>query len=213
MKKIVLVITLSMGISFCHAQTFKEWFKQKKTQIEYLLKQIAALKVYTDFLEKGYGIAKDGTSLINDIKHGDFDLHKDYFTSLKSVNPVVKGSSRVSDIIFFQTSIIRRFRKLTNYCEQSGQFTAEEINHIHSVYENLTKECEKQVDALLLVTTSGNLEMKDDERLRRIEMIYADMQNKYSFAQSFCNETSMLAFSRISESSEINRSRKLIDGQ
>jgi hypothetical protein len=210
MKKVLLIIALIMGIQVCYAQTWDEWWRQKKTQINYLFKQIAALQVYTEYLEKGYKIAKDGTHLINDIKHGDFDLHSDYFSSLKSVNSTIRHSSRVSEIISIQTSIIRGFKKLLSYCEHSGQFTAEELKHIHSVYESLTKECSKDIDELVLVITSGELEMKDDERLKRIESIYNAIQDQYAFTQSFCNETSMLAFSRISEQMEINRSKKLM---
>jgi hypothetical protein len=209
MKKLILVSALILGLQVCHAQTWGEWWAQKKTQIEYLLKQIAALKVYTGYLEKGYEVAKDGTRLISDIKHGDFDLHNGYFSSLKTVNSVIKNSSRVTDIISFQTSIIKQFKKLITYCQESGQFTASEMEHINSVYDNLIAQCEKQIDELRLVITSGELEMKDDERLKRIENIYSDMKDKYSFTQSYCNETSLLAVNRIMEAMEISRSKKL----
>jgi hypothetical protein len=213
MKKSMLVLALILGLHVCHAQTWDEWWEQKKTQIEYLFKQIAALKVYTGYLEKGYEVAKEGTQLISNIKHGDFDLHNGYFSSLKSVNSVIKNSSRVTDIVSFQTAIIRQFKKLISYCQESDQFTASEIKHINSVYDNLIAQCERQIDELRLVITSGELEMKDDERLKRIESIYSDMRDKYSFTQSYCNETSLLALNRIMESMEINRSKKLVGAE
>ena len=37
-------------------------------------------------LKKGYEIVDKGWNTVNDIKHGDFDLHNNYFTSLKQVN-------------------------------------------------------------------------------------------------------------------------------
>lgn len=202
----LFVLALIMTIQVCHVQTWREWFRQRKTQIKYLVNQISALKVYTDYLKKGYDIARDGTRLIKDIKDGDFNLHKGYFSSLKSVNPAIKNSSRVIDIISLQVKIIQRFKRLILYCNQSGQFTTDELRHVQSVYGNLIAKSGNQIDELVRLTTSGELEMKDDERIKRLEVIYLDMKDKYAFTQSYCNETSILAFSRISEKQEVDRS-------
>ena len=42
------------------AQTFAEWFQQKKTQIKYLTEQIAALEQYGNYVKQGYRIAQGG---------------------------------------------------------------------------------------------------------------------------------------------------------
>ena len=47
-------------------------------------------EVYAGYLKKGYDITQDGLKLISDIKHGDFDLHNDYFNSLKKVALAIK---------------------------------------------------------------------------------------------------------------------------
>src|SRR4051812_10045971 len=119
MKRYLLTVLLLAGVQASYSQTWQEWFRQRKTQIEYYLKQIASLKIYADYLQKGYSIAKDGTSLINDIKHGDFNLHNDYFTSLHTVSSSVKNYSRISVIISDQISILKSLRKLLNYCDGS----------------------------------------------------------------------------------------------
>src|SRR5260221_14255636 len=98
MKKIltVLLMIIAPGV---HAQNWEEWTQQKKTQIKYLEGQIAALQVYLSYAEQGYSIAKHGLTAINDIKNGDFSLHKGYFTSLKNVNPKIKSYWKIADII------------------------------------------------------------------------------------------------------------------
>ena len=78
MKNILIIIILLAG-SFCHAQTYDEWFRQKKTAKKYLLDQIAALQTYIGYAEKGYSIVTGGLNTIKDIKHGDFNLHNNYF--------------------------------------------------------------------------------------------------------------------------------------
>jgi len=77
------------------AQNWQEWFRQKKTQRKYLVQQIAALKVYLEYLKEGYAVAKKGLNLVGDIKDGNFNSHAEYFGSLKLVNPSVQPRLRL----------------------------------------------------------------------------------------------------------------------
>ena len=72
------------------AQNAEEWSSQKQTQIRYLLKQIAGLKIYIELLQKGYSVVNDGINLVSDLKNGEFNLHKSYFQSLSTVNPAIR---------------------------------------------------------------------------------------------------------------------------
>lgn len=182
---------------------------QGAKQRKYLLQQIAALQVYIGYVQKGYSIAKQGLNTISDIKHGEFNLHKDYFNSQKTVNPKIKSYSKVADIIALQVNIIRVYKEAAKQVKQSGSFAVSEISYINGVFKRLLDDCTKTIDALITVTTSGELEMKDDERLKRIDALYNDMQDKYTFVQSFSNEAKLLATSRISEQNDIQISRAL----
>ncbi len=51
--------------------------------------------------------------------------------------------------------------------------------------------------------------MKDDERLERINAIYGSIQDKYSFAKSFGEETKVLAVQRVKEKHSVEISRTL----
>lgn len=70
-------------------QTWGEFFSQKKTQKKYLLEQLVALKMYAGYLKKGYDIVGSGIGTVWDIKNGEFSLHSTFFSSLKSVNPIL----------------------------------------------------------------------------------------------------------------------------
>jgi hypothetical protein len=54
---------------------------------------------------------------------------------------------------------------------------------------------------------SDNYQMKDDERLKRIDRIYADMQDRYSFCSSFSEEMGLLAVQRMGDQIEIKHSK------
>ena len=93
------------SLAHSHAQNWNEWFRQKRTQIRYLVNQLAALQVYIELGQEGYAIYRDGLQLVGDIKNGDFNLHKDYLGSLMLVNPAIKRYKKVAEIIAFQVRI------------------------------------------------------------------------------------------------------------
>ncbi len=103
-----LIILFVLSVSFCQGQTYDEWFRQKKTQKKYLLEQIAALQTYIGYAGKGYSIVTGGLSIIRNIKHGDFNLHNNFFNSISSVNPAIKKYSKVVSIIVMQISIAKQ---------------------------------------------------------------------------------------------------------
>ncbi len=210
MKKIFFLVVFALLFSSgTKAQTFGEWFRQGATQKKYLLQQIAGLQVYIGYVQKSYSIAKQGLNTINDIKDGEFKLHKDYFQSLKSVNPKIKNYSKIADIIAMQVNIIKVYKEAGRQVKHSGSFNGDEISYFNGVFERLMNDCTKVIVELITVTGSGQLEMKDDERLKRIDALYSDMQDKYIFIQSFSNEAKLLAASRTQEQNDIQSVRAL----
>jgi len=209
MKKLLILFMLGMLATTTQAQTFAEWFRQKKTQKQYLIGQIAALQVYIGYAQKGYSIAKDGLNTIGDFKRGEFNLHTGYFNSLKSVNPKIKQYAKVADIMAMQVTIIQSYGRTRRHVRESGAFNGEELDYIMRVLGRLLDDCSNTLDELISVTTDGNPEMKDDERLKRINILYKDMTDKYTFSQSFHSETMVLAASRIKENNDVRTSRAL----
>ncbi len=209
MKKITVTIVMILCMRSLYAQTWNEWFAQKKTQIKCLYEQIAALQTYAVYVKEGYSIVSKGINTINDIKNGDFKLHDDHFSSLKEVNPSIKNLSQVEGILNYQNMIIVRFKKAIEDCKNSEQFSDEEIDYINRVYNNMTNECVKDIDVLMPLITDDSLEMKDDERLQRINQIYLNMQDKYSFTMSFTKEISVLAADRVKEQNDVDVSKTL----
>jgi len=210
MRKIVICLLLLFGnFKVVSAQIFDEWFHQKKTRIKYLLQQIAANEVYIDYLQKGYKIAESGLKTINDIKHGDFSLHQEFFNSLKTVNPKIKGMAEVAGIIALQVQIIKQAKSVVQSVKMSDKFTSTEVSYLQKVFNHLLDECTKDINVLIDIVTSANLTMTDDERMKRIDAIYSDMQNKFSFSKSFSSEAILLARQRTQEEIDVKLSKKL----
>lgn len=213
MKKILIVsLILNVSISV-KAQTFKEWFEQKKTQIEYLVNQIAALQGYAGTIEKGYHIAHDGLTLIGNIRQGDFTLHREYFSSLNRVNPAIKSYWKIADIIQTEVNIIRSCKRQKKLFQNSRQFTSGEIEYCFSVLSNLLVGCNDIVDHLIAIATDGQLQMKDDERIQRIDQLHRDIKDRERFIQNFGSEVSLLAVQRVREQNDVKVSKALLGVQ
>ena len=204
MKKYIgtVILGLMVGSGAC-AQTANEWFKQKKTQIKYLVEQIAALKVYLKTAKTGYDIAQRGLTLIGDIKDDSFQMDKTYFTSLKDVNPSIRSSTKISHILAYQKRIVDDLRDLNTWCQGNEQFNTSERKELFLLQKNLLQKSNDSLDELTLVITPLTTDMKDDERLQRIDRIYIEMQERYVFVQTLNDEAKSLALSRAKDLHEI----------
>jgi len=205
MKKIIITLLIAFSLLQSNAQDMSDFFSQKKKDIQYMLAQIAALQAYIGDAEKGYAIAQHGLTFIGELKKGEFDLHSVFFNSLKAVNPSIANYSKVFDIISYQESIIRDFKKIL----QIKNMNPAEVSYLQTVYNNMSDACTKSLNDLINIITDDTYQMKDNERVHRIDNIYADMKDKSAFAQSFTSETSLLSMQRQNELNEVDFLKKM----
>jgi len=212
-KACIVVIALVLMVYPAKAQdapNFNEWFKQKKTQIKYLVQQIAALQVYLGYLKKGYEIVDNGLTTIGNIKDGSFNQDQTYLTSLRTVSPVVRNAPEVQDILVYQRYIVNAFKGLRDFAADNEYFTSQEREYINAVHLNMLRECQDSVDELNLILTAGETEMTDDDRLQRLAGVHEEMLDKYSFTGAFVSSTQVLALQRAKEDQETTASKKYI---
>lgn len=195
----------------CCAQTpnRNEWLRQKKTQKKYLIDQIAALKVHLGNLKKGYQIVQRGLYTIDNIKSGNFNLHRDFFGSLNKVNPHIANSAKVADIIAYQYYIIRDFKQSNARCRRDGNFTAEELYYLGYCYTNMMKSCDLTLTQLMETIASDKRQMTDDQRIKEIDRLHDDMRDKYAFVRAFGNDNLSLSAIRGKEKRDAQLRKKL----
>ena len=181
----IMLLFMAEGI---HAQIWDEWFAQKQTQKKYLLQQIAALQTYISTAEKGYKIASDGIHTISNIKNGEFNLHSLFFNSLKTVNPKIKNAAIVAEIIAYQIAIVNKFKNISKQ-----NLNSDELAFVGKVYSNVIAESINDINALIAIITDNELQMTDDERIKRITALHTNMQDKFMFSQSFVNDANILS--------------------
>ncbi|QSW88486.1 hypothetical protein J0383_19850 [Flavobacterium endoglycinae] len=191
MKKIaVILITLCV---FNHSMNGQA--KQRKE----LILQIAALQVYIDYAKKGYSAVSKGLNFIGDARKGELNLHSDYFTSLLKINPKVRNYYKTAEIISMQFKIMKLCQKTVADLKTADLFHGSELDYINRSFGRLLQNCSQTLDQLLAITTDAELELKDDQRLERINELHKTMQEDYNFCLFFSSEARLLSVSKTAD--------------
>ncbi|VTR41190.1 Uncharacterised protein [Sphingobacterium thalpophilum] len=202
-----LMLTAMLAPNFLSAQTFSEFFKQKSTQKKYLLEQIVALRTYASMAKKGYDIARDGLNTVKGITNGEFGLHDLFFSNLQSINPIVRNNPKIAEILAMQRTTARLLDNL-RYPEQLGQ---EQRDYLMTIKRNLIKQCERDMDELLLVTSANMTSMDDASRLEKLSTIHREATDKMLFARWLAEELETWRMVSESEDSSLQKLRRLYD--
>lgn len=168
---------------------------QAKQRKEMLL-QIAALKVYMEYAKKGYSAVSKGLNFIGDAKRGEVNLHGDYFASLMKINPKIRNYYKTADIVSIQVKIIKIYKKTCSGLKNTDLFHGNELDYIERTFGRLLENCGDTLDQLLAVTTNSKLELKDDQRISRIDELHKTMLDNLDFCTSFSSEAEQLIRSK-----------------
>lgn len=166
------------------------------------VEKLSQLKGILEDMKRGYEIVSGGYNAIRNISQGNFSLHEVFLDGLMLVGPEIKKYRRVADIIRYQKDIVREYKAAFDRFKRSGNFTEEEIAYLGRVYRQLFDASVDNLDELLMVTTSSQLRMSDDERLKAIDRIHDDVQDKLQFLRHFNREGSLLDLQREKEKKE-----------
>lgn len=201
----ILIAGTSLAASGSQAQSFAEWFSQKKTQQKYLVQQVAALHLYSGYLRQGYQIANGGLGYITGTLKDEFNLHEAHYDNLKAINPEVKNNSRVDDILTWQVHILR----LLSGLDQVSNLKITEKQYLAKVRQAVLSDCGEQITSLQTLLSKGKLEMSDDERISRLNTIHLAMQSNYRFAGDMTRRVKLYSVQKRKEAANLNFSRQV----
>jgi hypothetical protein len=187
-KMACLLLILCLAGSWGYGQTFGEFFNQKKTQRKYFIEQLAALKLYAGYLQKGYLIGRDGIQAVRDITNGEFGLHSAFISSLSKVSPVISRHKKLAEVIDMQLEMVSVFKALGRMHDLEPMALA----YIASVGSEILEASVCDVEVLMMIISSSRLELDEEERLRRLDELHASVEEKYRFVRWFRGEVLLL---------------------
>src|SRR5690606_12227343 len=205
MKKIIIIfIILSIGANFRASAQANE-IQQLLLNVE----KLSQLKKILSNMKKGYQILSTGYNTIEDLSKGNFNLHKTFLDGLLEVSPEVREYKKIAFIIHYQVILVDEYKSAYARFKQDGNFSAEELDYLASVYDKLFEQSLNNLNDLTTVITAGKLRMSDDERLQAIDSIYWDMQDKLLFLRHFNNNTTILAVQRARDNNDVRTIKEI----
>ena len=148
-------------------------------------------------------------TLVGDIKEGNFNSHKEYFVSLRNVNRIVSSSPQASRIVYLQTLTVRIVNQLKKRLN-NPELTDAERSYLENVCSNVLTLTQNNAEELENLLTDGKLEMKDDERIARLDHLYKEVLGCFTFTKALSEDTGLLIFQREKEKRDVNEQSDLI---
>lgn len=202
MKKIAFIMILISVISLGS--------KAQSTEIQQLLlnaEKLTMLKSIMEDMKKGYQVLSSGYNTIKDVSQGNFNLHETFLDGLMAVSPTVKKYRKVGEIINYEILLVKEYKQAYSRFSRDPNFTPEYLTYLSKVYSNLFNLSLKNLDDLTNIVTASRLRMTDDERLKAIDKIHADMEDKLLFLRDFNSENKVLAIQWARERNDVNTIR------
>ena len=208
MKRVMILVMVVLLV----LTPAKSAAQQKEMQQLLLnIEKLTQFKAILSDMKKGYEILTMGYNTVKDMSQGNFTLHKTFLDAMMQVSPVVKNYKRAGDIIGYQKLLIKESKTAFRRFVNSKSFTENEITYFEKIHNNLLKESLRNLDELTLVITANKLRMSDDERLKSIDAIYLEMQNKLLFLRNFNESSNILALQRAKENNDVNVLRSIYE--
>lgn len=186
----------SLNCQQLFAQGTGGFFNQQSSRVRLMLTQIAGYETLLQGLKSGYQISENGLNNVHELKGGTFELHQAYLNSLQQVNPVTGSSPKGRAIAGMQQQINQVFIQELAWQQQQKILTAAEMNYIRQVYGNLMNKSREEMEEASQVLTPGKLQLTDQQRLERLDLIYATIQDQSAFSIFFTTRCRQIATSR-----------------
>jgi len=177
-----LVTAILCTISFVSwGQTFSEWFRQKKTRMKYLYKQIAALKVMKQAIEEGNEDAEleiDSEEVNMEL---EYKLAEEYLTSLGKVKPVFLTGGDIQGSIGLARATIKMAKEELAEWSKNKWLSQVDKRMLTSQFGLIISDMEQSMSNLRLLITEGKVQMDDGARWQMIHGIddHIEIVNRY----------------------------------
>lgn len=179
------------------------------TQLILDIEKLTQLKGILTDMKTGYDIINGGYNEVKQIASGNFNLHSTFLNGLLLVSPAVANYGRIADIVLKQGYIVTEYQRYYGQFKNSGNFNSDEIAYLGNVYTTLLQQSLQNLSQLTDILMAGKLRMNDDERIKAIDHIYADTDDKLSFLRHFDQQAAIMAAQRQHELNNLSTVQKL----
>lgn len=201
MVLILLLFRGCMGIGYAQSQ--------EAQQLLLNVEKLSQLKNILADMKRGYEVVSKGYNTVKNIAEGNFSLHEVFIDGLMLVSPEVRKYRKVVDVVSMQVDLVSEYKSAFKRFSSGGNFSVSELDYLGKVYGELLDQSKNNLDQLVMVITAGKLRMSDEERLRVVDRVFEELEEKLVFLRGFNRETSILNMQREREKGEVSRAKRL----
>lgn len=162
---------------------WKENWKQKKINVEYLTKFVLANGTKLYVMGQGKKISDMKLGSIQEEKEGSYEGDFKYIEELKEVPSIIGQSSSLKNIIANQKSILGYIDKTEKLLWENNELVpVKNLEMYHKIMRSLKDKLGVDLDELEMVILKNDLKFKDNERLERLSKMEGEYQDKNDFA-------------------------------
>jgi hypothetical protein len=173
------------------------------------LEQLSALQGYIHTAEDGYRIVTDGLRLAGDVKGGEFNLHRIFFSSLKEVDEAVINNPELKGAYEEVARTTRVLDQALKTYAASGWLQPGEMQYLVAVEQKVTEDGRENLSALETIAKDGTLSMTDGQRLGQIQEQRNGIRTRYLYVVRYMTEIGGLIKARAQEQRKVETLKKL----
>jgi hypothetical protein len=136
-------------------------------------------------------------------------LYDDYFRELSKVKNAISNYRRVKEIVTRQLQLVEEYKRAWNLLKQDKHFNTQELDNMYRVYTGILDESLKNIDQLVLVTSSFSTQMSDGKRLELIHVAAENLEKNITDLRSFNNRNFSISVSRANSDAEAEQLKQL----
>lgn len=160
------------------------------------VQKLSTLKTILSDMQNGYQELDKDYSAVRDVAQGNFNLHKTFLDGLLAVSPTVRTYQHAGDIVNLQVNLLAKYKAAWAYFQSQSRLQPEELTLIARTFSGLLEDSLNDLADLGTILTPGTIRANDAERMRQIDVIYANMTQRVAFLDRFNNSTALLAGQR-----------------
>ncbi|MCR8561940.1 conjugal transfer protein TraI [Mucilaginibacter sp. BJC16-A38] len=123
-------------------------------------------------------------------------LFGSYYDELWKIKSTIAYYQRIKDLTVKQVALVSEYQQAWSLMKQDRHFSAAELVQMESVYTGILTASAKNLDQIMMIISSNQTQMSDEQRLELISRAGDKLDDNYSDMRRYNTENEMLSLQR-----------------
>lgn len=123
-------------------------------------------------------------------------LFSSYYDELWKIKSTIAYYQRIKDLTVKQVALVTEYQQAWSLMKQDQHFSAGELVQMESVYTGILTASARNLDQIMMIVSSNQTQMSDEQRLELINRAGDKLDDNYSDMRRYNTENEMLSLQR-----------------